>query len=54
VQLTDVMPLVLGASASKPAGIQGGIPPRLGRPLIAESYTLAAITPGRLVHDHRR
>jgi arylsulfatase A-like enzyme len=46
VQLTDVMPLVLERlGLPRPDGIQGGIPPRLGRPLIAESYTLPAFYP---------
>ncbi len=44
VQLTDVLPLVLARlGLPKPEGIQGGIPPDLGRPIIAESYTLAIL-----------
>ncbi len=46
IQLTDVMPLVLDRlGLPRPEGIQGGIPPQLGRPVMAESYTLAAIYP---------
>ena len=46
IQLTDVMPLVLERlGLPRPDGIQGGVPPRLGRPVIAESYTLAAVYP---------
>ncbi len=44
VQLTDVMALVLDRlGLPRPEGIQGGVPPNLGRPLIAESYTLASL-----------
>jgi arylsulfatase A-like enzyme len=44
IQLTDVMPLVLDRlGLPRPDGIQGGVPPHLGRPLLAESYTLASI-----------
>lgn len=47
IQLTDVMPLVLDrVGVPRPAGIQGGVPPHLGRPLIVESYTLAGVYPG--------
>jgi arylsulfatase A-like enzyme len=47
IQLTDVMPLVLERlGLPRPEGIQGGVPPKLARPLMAESYTLAAIYPG--------
>ncbi len=46
IQLTDVMPLVLDRlGVPRPPGIQGGVPPHLGRPLMAESYTLAALYP---------
>jgi arylsulfatase A-like enzyme len=44
VQLTDVMPLVLERlGLPRPDGIQGGVPPRLDHPIMAESYTLAAL-----------
>ena len=44
VQLTDVMPLVLERlGLPRPEGIQGGIPPKLGRPVMAESYVLQAL-----------
>ena len=46
VQLTDVMPMVLERlGRPRPEGIQGGVPPRLGRPLVVESRTLAALYP---------
>lgn len=46
VQLTDVMPLVLDrVGIARPPGIQGGIPPTLGRPIMAESYVLSALYP---------
>ena len=46
IQLTDVMPLVLDRlGLPRPEGTQGGVPPHLGRPVMAESYTLAAIYP---------
>jgi arylsulfatase A-like enzyme len=46
IQLTDVMPLVLDRlGLPRPDGTQGGVPPHLGRPVMAESYTLAAIYP---------
>ena len=39
IQLTDVMPLVLARlGLPRPDGIQGAVPPDLGRPLTAESY----------------
>ena len=44
IQLQDVMPLVLDRlGLPRPAGIQGSIPPKIGRPLIVESYTLGVI-----------
>jgi arylsulfatase A-like enzyme len=37
VQLTDVLPLILDSSkVAVPAGIQGGLPPRVGHPIVAE------------------
>lgn len=46
IQLTDVMTLVLDRlGLPRPDGIQGGIPPHLGRPVMAESYVLAALYP---------
>jgi arylsulfatase A-like enzyme len=39
VQLTDVLPLVLRAlNLPAPPDIQGGLPPRIGHPLVAEVY----------------
>lgn len=44
VQLTDVMALVTERlGLPRPEGIQGGVPPKAGRPVIAESYVLAAL-----------
>jgi arylsulfatase A-like enzyme len=41
VQLTDVLPLVLGhLGLPAPAGVQGGRPPRRGQPLVAEVFPL--------------
>lgn len=46
VQLTDVMALVLDRlGLPRPEGIQSGLPPHLGRPVISESYVLAALYP---------
>jgi arylsulfatase A-like enzyme len=40
-QLTDVMPMVLDRLGLElPAGVQGGLPPRTGHPVIAEVYPL--------------
>ncbi len=39
VQLTDILPLVLRAlHLPAPPGIQGGLPPRVGHPIVAEVY----------------
>ena len=47
VQLTSILPMVLARlGLPRPEGIQGGIPPHLGHPVMVESYTLAAIYPG--------
>lgn len=46
VQLQDVMALVLQRlGLPRPEGIQGGVPPHLGRPPMVESYVLAALHP---------
>ncbi|MCC6848340.1 MAG: sulfatase [Deltaproteobacteria bacterium] len=46
IQLTDVMALVLERlGVPRPDGTQGAVPPKLGRPLMAESYVLAALYP---------
>jgi hypothetical protein len=46
IQLTDVMALVLERlGLPRPDGIQSAVPPNLGRPLMAESYVLAALYP---------
>lgn len=46
IQLTDVMALVLERlGLPRPAGIQGGVPPKLGHPVITESYVLGALYP---------
>jgi arylsulfatase len=57
VQLTDVMPIVLHAlSLPIPAGVQGGLPPRVGHPIVAEVHPLPAISAGghwRALYDGR-
>lgn len=46
VQLQDVMALVLERlGLPRPTGIQGRVPPHLDRPLMVESYVLAALYP---------
>jgi len=41
VQLTDVMPMILHRlGTSPPADIQGGLPPSVGHPIVAEIYPL--------------
>jgi arylsulfatase A-like enzyme len=47
IQLTDVMPLVLQRlGLPSPEGIQGGIPPHLGHPVVTESYVLGVLYHG--------
>jgi arylsulfatase A-like enzyme len=44
IQLTDVMAMVTDRlGLPRPDGIQSGVPPKLGRPVIVESYVLAAL-----------
>jgi hypothetical protein len=46
VQLTDVLSIVLDAAGlAAPAGVQGGLPPRLGHPVVAEVFPLPALSP---------
>jgi arylsulfatase A-like enzyme len=46
VQLTDVVPIVTRAvGLAAPAGIQGGLPPTIGHPVVAEVYPLAFDSP---------
>jgi arylsulfatase len=46
VQLTDVLPIVLGhLGLAVPAGVQGGVPPRRGHPIVAEVFPLPFQSP---------
>lgn len=41
VQLTDILPMILHRlGAAVPPGVQGGLPPRVGHPIVAEIHTL--------------
>jgi arylsulfatase A-like enzyme len=46
IQLTDLVPLVLGRLALPlPGGVQGGAPPRVGHPIVAEVDPLPFLSP---------
>ncbi len=46
VQLTDVLSIVLGqVGVQAPAGVQGGLPPRTGHPIVAEVFPLPFQSP---------
>jgi arylsulfatase A-like enzyme len=46
LQLTDITPMILDALGLEiPSGIQGGIPPDLQHPVVAELYVLPEVSP---------